>query len=108
MAGEKGRGGNFKELSLVIWSWILGGVFHFCFACGGRWCKAGVLFKKKVVYVQQRDGENMATGLLRRVVEEGKRLRGGNDDCAAPDSPHRALTHVPPNHYAERATARYE
>lgn len=27
MAGEKkGRDGNFKELSLVIWSWILGGV----------------------------------------------------------------------------------
>ena len=26
LAGEKGRDGNFKELSLVIWSWILGGV----------------------------------------------------------------------------------
>lgn len=76
--GGRREGSGWKFQGIVISnmvgdSWWC--VFHFCFACGG-WCEAGVLFKKKVVYVQQKYGENMATGLLIRVVEEEEKAEG--------------------------------
>ena len=53
---REGSGWKFQGIvisNMVVDSWWC--TFHFCFACDG-WCKGGVLFKKKVVYVQQRYG----------------------------------------------------